>query len=198
MYAGVIRGYLLNLVVLQKDLLNLLGDKDEFMEDFIVLFLTNCSLCHTEGEGKHGEDGDLSGEGFGGGNANLGTDMDIDSGVGDASDAGTYAIDDAEDECALLLCQFHGCHGVGSFARLGDGHYHIIGFDDGVGIAKLGGVGYLYRDAAEVLDELLADESCVPRGATRNDDDTLGTEELTSVLGNGTQYHTQMIAAIDF
>ena len=62
---------------------------------------------------------------------------------------------------------------VGCLARLRDDDGQRIGRDDRVSVAVLGAVVDVDRHAREPLDQELADETCVPRRAARQDRDSL-------------------------
>lgn len=100
--------------------------------------------------------------------------MDVGAGIGTAGNAAAYGIDNAKDKGTLAAGQLDGGKGIGGFATLGDGKDDIIGADDGIAVAELGGILYLNWNLAEGLEELLANEACVPAGATGNDDEAAG------------------------
>ena len=134
---------------------------------------------------QHGEHRELAGEGLGGGDTNLGTYMDIGAGIGIAGNAAAYGIDDAKDKGALAASQLNGSKGIGRFATLRDGKNDIIRTDDGIAVAELGGIFYLHGYLAEGLEELLANEACVPAGATGHDDEAAGTQEAVAIEVDG-------------
>ena len=97
-------------------------------------------------------------------------------------DARTDGIAYAEDEGTRLPRQLNGCQRVGSLSALRDGHHHIVGENDWVAIAELRGILHFYGNAAQSLDELLADECRVPTRATGHDDETPGAHQSLAIV----------------
>ena len=85
---------------LLQDLGDVVGDVLEFAHEGGEAFVGDGAFFMGEGEGEHGEDGDLPCEGFGGGDAYFGTDVDVGTGVGCPCDGGADDVADAVDEGA--------------------------------------------------------------------------------------------------
>ena len=128
-------------------------------------------------------------EGFCGSDANLRTDVDVGSCIRGTGDAGADGVADAIDEGSLLLSQLDGSQRVGCLAALRDGNHHIVLRHHGVAITELRSVLHFAWDAAQALEELLANESGVPRGSACHDDDALCTEQLLAIINHGRQRH---------
>ena len=105
--------------------------------------------------------------------------------MGGTWNAGADGVTDTIDECSLALCQFDGCQCVSSFTRLTDGDDHILLVDDRFAVTELTGVFHLDGNLAEVFNQLLANQSCVPRGSASHDDDAAWVDEVLSVVDDG-------------
>ena len=134
--------------------------------------------------GHHDQYGHLAREGLGGGDADLGADVDVGTRIGGAGNRRTHHVADAVDEGPPRLGQFDGSQRVGRFTRLGDGQHDVVRMDDGVAVAEFRSVLHLYLDAAEILEEVFADHAGVPRGAARHADDAAGVQEPLLVVEN--------------
>mmetsp|Transcript_36236 Transcript_36236/g.95523 ORF Transcript_36236/g.95523 Transcript_36236/m.95523 type:complete len:523 (-) Transcript_36236:461-2029(-) len=123
-------------------------------------------LHREEGEREH-----LSGEGLGRSDADLRASVEIDAAVRLARDGGADRVDDAEAEAAVLLRQVQRRQRVRRLAALRHRNEDVVRQEYGAAVAELRRVLDLDRDTSEGLDEVLADETGVPRRATRHDDD---------------------------
>ena len=108
--------------------------------------------------------------------------MQVGAAVGGAGDAGADDVADAIKESALLLCKLDGGQRVGRLAALAHRYDHIVGIDDGVAVAELGGILNLDGYLCSFLDEIFADERRVPRGAAGADDYAAGIDEFVLVF----------------
>ena len=88
--------------------------------------------------------------------------MDVGSRVGQAGDAAADRIDNTEYDGTGLLGQLDGGQCIGRFTTLGDGHYHVAGQNDRVGVAELTGIFDLARNTAESFNQLLANQTGMP------------------------------------
>jgi hypothetical protein len=150
----------------------------------------------TQEEGEEREHGDLTGEGLGRCDADLGSDAEVDAEVGLAGDRRPDDVDHAERQRATLLGLFEGGERVGRLARLAHGDDDRAFIDDRVAIAELAGVLDLGRDFAEVLEEVLADHRGVEGGALPEQDDAAGANEIAGVVRHAAE-HDVALAMID-
>ena len=175
-------GELGDLVVVLEDGGDLVGDGLKFAHELGAPFVGDGSELFGDAERDEEEVGDLGGEGLGGGDAYLRSDVGVAAGVGGPGDGGAHYVAYSEQEGSGLLGEVDGCQGVGGLAGLRDGDHYVVGEDDGAPVAELGGVLHLDRDAGEVLDDVLAYEAGVPGGAASADDEALGPENLLAMV----------------
>ena len=140
-------------------------------------------------QGKHGEHRHLSGKGFGRCDPDFRTYVDVRTRIGAAGDRRAYGVADAIHECAFRLGKFDGGKRIGGLARLGYGDYNIFFANDRIAVAELRSVFHFYGDAAKRFDELLPDESGMPRGAARHDDEPPGVQEASLVVVYRRKHH---------
>ncbi len=140
-----------------------------------------------DGKAEETEGDDLSGECFGGGDADFGAYVQVCAAVGGTGDGGSDDVADAIEESSLLLGQLDGRKGVGGFARLRDGDDDVVGMDDGVPVAEFGSVLHLNGYLAGLFDEVFADEGGMPGGAAGTDDDTAAVDELVAVVDDAAE-----------
>ena len=127
----------LDLVVLLQHLFYLVGNGFEFLRQHRKLIVAERAFGMGKGEGEERQTGELTGEGLRGGNAYLGSHMDIDARVGLACDGGAYGIDNAEDAGTPLLGELDGGQRVGRLTALRDGNDDISRIDHGVAVTEL-------------------------------------------------------------
>ena len=132
------------------------------------------------------------------GDAYLGPDVYVCSGVGLTGYGAAYAVYDAEDHGAALLGYLYCGQRVGRLAALAYGNYDLVGIDHNVIVAVFAGVCHLGMYAAEVLDELLADKACMPRRAARYDGEAPGRDEALLVLLHGAENDAQRPVTFDY
>ena len=88
--------------------------------------------------------------------------MYVSSGIRGASDTAAHRIDYSEYHGTTLLRQLDGGKGIGSLAALGKGKDHVSGSYHWVAVTEFAGIGYFHGDAAEHLNELLANKGSMP------------------------------------
>ena len=144
----------------------------------------------TQQEGDQSEDGDLGGEGFGCGHADLGPGMHVDAAIAFAGDGAGHIVADAEGAVSLALALPERRKGVGGLAALTeDKDERVLGHRK-VAVAELAGVFALGRDLGKVFDQVLSHHGGVHGGAASAQDDSLGGAEFriahvqTSELGS--------------
>ena len=93
-------------------------------------------------------------------------------------------VTNTEAECTATLSQFKGCKGVGSLSRLREGNKYISLIYNGVAVTELRCVLYNNWDSAVLLNKVLTDKCCVPRGAASDNDYSLRLEPLLTVVCN--------------
>src|SRR6185312_2793853 len=91
--------------------------------------------------------------------------------VGVAGGLGAHRVGDREDAGAALAGQAHRGERVGRLAGLGDPDHEIVGADDGVAVAVLGGDVHLDRYAGPLFDRVAADQAGVVGGPAAHDHD---------------------------
>src|SRR5206468_3446987 len=132
-------GDLFDRIALGGDALDLVGDCFKGFEIGLQVALGKV-FSATEHEGNHGQHEYLANIGLGAGDADFGTDVEIDPGVGFAGNGRADGIYDAQDQGAFFLGLADGGQSVGGLARLADGDHDRAGVEDGVAIAEFGGV----------------------------------------------------------
>ena len=167
-----------NPVVQLQHLLHLLRDVVELPDDGLICFIINRSHLLPQSQGKHGEYGYLTGERLGGSHTDFGSYVDIRSCMGGARNTGADGVADAIDKSTIPFSQFDGSQGISSLTTLGDGNHHIAAAHHRIPVAELRCIFHLNGDATEVLDDLLTDETSVPRSTASHDDDALGIQQL--------------------
>ncbi len=131
-----------------------------------------------EAEGEEAEDGDLADEGFGGGDADLGTGVHVDAAVALAGDGGADVITNAEGAEAFAAGFAHGTEGVCGFATLADGEEEGVAVEGAILKAELAGEVCFCGDEGVVFEHVLADHAGMEGGAAAEDDDALDVTEL--------------------
>src|ERR1700716_3740302 len=125
-------------------------------------------------EGEDEEGGELGGEGFGGGDADLGAGVGGEGAVGFAGDGGADDVAGGVGFGAFGDELGVGGGGVGGFAGLGDEEADGAGVGDGVAVAVLGRIIDLDRESRQALDHELAGGAGVPACAAGGDGDLAG------------------------
>lgn len=166
------------------DVVALLEDGADFVGDLLQLledgdaFRCGEMADAPEHEAQDGEDGELRGEGLGGGDTDLGPGVHVDAAVALAGDGAGDVIADAEGAMAFALAFAERGEGVGGFSALADGKDEGVFVHRHVPVAKLTGKLDLGRDVREGLDEVLADHTGVARGAAPGEDDAVDLAEF--------------------
>ncbi len=133
-------------------------------------------LREVQREGE--ERGELRGEGFGGGDADLRAGVGGHGSGGETCDGGADDVADGEGLGALGDEFLLRGDGVGGFAGLGDEQAEGVGVGNGVAVAVFGGVVDVDGEAREALDHEFAGEAGVPGGAAGGDGDVGGGAEV--------------------
>ena len=144
-------------------------------------------LAHSKG--NHGENRHLTSESLRRGDTNLRSHMDIGTCVRSPRNRRADSIADAIDEGTFLLGQLYSCQSIGCLTTLGDGHYDIILTHDRITVTELAGILHLDGDTHQRLDNLLANQTSMPRCTTGHNDHTLGTEHLTAIVNQCRECH---------
>ena len=134
-----------------------------------------------QGERQHGENRQLTCKCFCRSHANLWAYMDICACIRISCNAATYGIDNAKDKGALATGQLDGGKGIGGFATLRDSKDHIIRVDDRIPVSELRGILNLHWYLAEGFEELFANETCVPTGATGHNDEPASFQQSVAI-----------------
>ena len=122
----------------------------------------------------------LAHEGLGTGDADLGSDSQIDTGVGLAGDRGSDDVHHAQTHGPLLTSFLHGRQRVGGLAGLTDRDDHGPLFDDRISIAELAGELDVGGNLRKILHEVLADHRGVQGGPLPDEDDPFRSREFTA------------------
>ena len=145
--------------------LKFLRQGEQSVGDFIVVLGTDRSLPFGDAQGHHGHDRHLARECLGGGNADLRTDVHVRAAVRRAGDAGSDHVADAVDKGTSLARKGYGSQRICGLTRLRHCNHDVIREKHGIAVAEFRSVLHLRRNAAYVLEQLLADERRVPGGA---------------------------------
>ncbi len=135
-----------------------------------------------DGQGDHSQHGDLAREGLRRGDADLRAHVDVAPRVGGARNGRSDHVADAEDEGPLPLGELQRRQRVGRLARLRYGDQNVAFADDRMAVAELAGILHLDGYAAELFEEVLSDQSGVPRRAAGHDDDAPGLQKALPVF----------------
>ena len=187
---GEYLGYLMDFLVAGvKQLFLFLRDVVQLLYQLLVLADVDGAAGFGDGERQHRQDGHLTRERLCGCHTNLRTYVDVASGLGGTRNGGSDGIADTEDECSLFLGQLHSCQCVGGLSRLGYGDDHVLVVDYGIAVAELRGIFHLHGNLAEVLQQLLANQSGVPACSAGHDDEPPCVDQLLPVVDDSRQHH---------
>ena len=190
---GEYRSHRLDVFVLVEYLLDIVGHGYQTAQHFPILLLVDESFHLGQHHRHHDQYGDLSGKGFGGGYAYLRSDVDVGSGVCRTGYRRADHVAYAVDESPLAFGQLDGGQRICRFSGLRDGYHHVVGMDDRIPVAEFRRIFDLYLDAAEVFEEVFADEARVPRRTARHEDDSPGIEEPLLVVEDARQHHVRAL-----
>src|SRR6185436_17045710 len=115
--------------------------------------------------------GQLRRERLGAGDRDLGTRVRVDDGVRTPRDARVDGVADREHLGAALARGLYGGERVSGFTRLRHDDQHRSGLDHGIAVAELAAVIDFGRNARNLLEEVFADETGVPRRAAGDEHD---------------------------
>ena len=165
------------------------GQIEQMLGDLARALLVDRTLDAGDHQRQHREYRYLSREGFGRSHADLRPYVDVSAGIGSPGDRRADHVADAIDERTVLLGQLDSGQRVGRFARLRYGDHDVVGINHRIAVTELRSVFHFDRNAAEILDQVLPDERCVPRGAASHEDDAPGVEKPLSVVHDARQDH---------
>ena len=138
---------------------------------FAIVSGDHCPRASASQSAEQIDRGDLAGEGLRGGDPDLEPGAGEEHRVGVAGRLAAHHVGDRENVGAALAGQPHRRQGVGRLARLGDADDEIVGADDRIAVAVLGGDVHLDRHPRPLLDRVTADQAGVVGGAAGDDDD---------------------------
>ena len=121
-----------------EDLPHFLGNGFEFLDDPDALAGGEMPDAAQQ-QREQGEDGDLRGEGFGGGDADLRAGVHVDAAVVLAGDGAGDVVANAEGAVALALALAHGGQGIGGLAALADDEDQRVLVHRHVAVAEFAG-----------------------------------------------------------
>ncbi len=111
------------------------------------------------------------GKRLGAGHADLWAGVHVDHAVGQAGGLAAHHVDDGPQQGAFGLRLLHGRQRVHRLAALGDGQHRGPLINERIAVAELGAIVHLHRDTGQGLDEELAHQPGIGRGAAGHDDD---------------------------
>jgi len=103
-------------------------------------------------DGQHSQDGHLSGEGLGAGDADFRADSQIYAGISEACNRGADGVDNAQDQGTAFFGLFDSRQRIGGFAGLADGNDDSSFFENGIAVSEFAGVFDLGWDAGELFE----------------------------------------------
>ncbi len=168
---GVLAGDSLVDVDVLEEGLHVGGDLAEGFDELLGAVRFEAAVEAAQEEGEHGDGGDLGGEGFGAGDADLGAGVGVEDAVGLPGDGGLDDVADADRAGASLLGLPDGGQGVCGLAGLADGDGQGVLGEDGVAVPELAGELGLDGDPGDLFDEVFADLGGEVAGAAGDEDD---------------------------
>ncbi len=142
------------------------------------------ALSTTDVQRHQGQNGDLSREGLGGGDANFGACVGVRASMRLTGNGRTHHVAHAKDSGTRLFGHFDGGQGICRFTGLRNRDDDVFVGDNGVAVAEFGGVFDFDRNSGQIFQEVFTHQTGVPRGATANDENALRVEQR---LGNRVQ-----------
>lgn len=130
-------GQLLQSLVLHQDGLDLSGNVVQSVDNLLSALLLGNGVIRKL-ESHHDESDVLRGVSLGGGDTNLGTGVDVDTGMTLTRQGRTDSVDDTQTQCTPLQTVSHGQNGVGSFSRLRDKDGDIVSKNRGLSVEEVG------------------------------------------------------------
>jgi hypothetical protein len=183
---------LLDLLVHGEHTLDLTGQLLQAQEDLLAaLPLRDRVLAHDERE--HDQRDELTGVGLGGGDADLGSGVDVNAAVGLARDRAAHRVGDADDERAALLAVSQRQDGVGRLARLRHKEADVVAEDGRVAVEEVAGQLDHHGQLGELFEELTRGERAVVAGAARDQHETTRALDLAQVVRNAAQCHAHVV-----
>ena len=181
----VVRLYILvgnacNLVGKLECLFHQFGEVLHGLDDICARFKGKSALA-TEQEGDHCKDGHLAGERLGGGHADFGTCVQVDTAVACAGDCRAHAVTDGKCGCTLLLGFLKGGECIGRFTGLANGKDECTRLDNRVPVTEFRGVFDFDRNAGQVFDHVFADHTGIVARAAGGNDDAVDVPQFPNV-----------------
>jgi hypothetical protein len=152
LYADVGFSEIFTFFVAGEESFELAGEQSEFADQFLGACRIENAANFAKMQREEIEGGELAGEGFGGGDADFGAGVGLDSAVGFAGDHGADHVADGEGLGAASLGLALGGDGVGGFARLRDHHRDGVLADDRVAVTPFAGVIDFHGNAGQAFD----------------------------------------------
>ena len=150
------------LIVQLQHFLHLGRNVPELLCNLLVFAFADGTSLLTDGKCQEDENGNLTGECLGRGNTDFRTHVNVGTGICFTGDGRADGITDTIDERTIFLGKLDGCQGISGFTTLGDGDDDIILRYYRIAVTELRCIFHFHRDAAVVLNHLLADESGMP------------------------------------
>ena len=132
----------------------------------------------TEEESEQCENGELGGEGFGGGDTDFGTGVHVGSAVAFTGNRAGHVVADSERAVAFSLAFPQGGEGVGGFSALADDKDERVAVHRQVAVAEFAGELTFDGDVGERLDDVFPGERGVECGATADEHDPINGAEF--------------------
>ena len=150
------------LIVQLQHFLHLGRNVPELLCNLLIFAFADGSLLLTDGECQEDENGNLTGERLGRGNTNLWTYVNIGTRICLSCDGRTDGVTDTIDKRPALLGKLDGCQGISGLTTLRNGDDNIVLRYHRIAVTELRCIFHFHRDAAIILNHLLADESGMP------------------------------------
>ncbi len=129
----------------------------------------------------------LAGKRLGARHADLRPRVQINPAVRLPGDRAADRVHDPQAQRALFLPFAQRRQRVGCFTRLADGDQHGSVFDNRIPIAELGRVGAFGNDLRQVFQKIISQQTGMPRGSLRGEDNPPRLQQLAAVVRQSTQ-----------
>ena len=169
--------------------LHFAGNAIQFPYNVQVLCLVYRTFLPGESQCQHGQHSHLSGKCFGRCHSDFRSDVDVRPRMRSAGDGGTNRITDTIYKCTPTFCQFHCCQRIRRFSTLRNGNHHIVLIDHRITVTKFGGILHFYRNTAETFNQMLSDQSRMPRSTASHNNKAFGVQQLFFIVYYCRKHH---------
>lgn len=183
-----LEAHLLDALVKLENFSELLGNLAETLHDVHTPLVLACAVLRQD-KCEHDHADELGSVGFGGGDTDLGTGVDVDTTVGHEGDAGADNVDDTNGEGTALQAVAESHERVGSLTRLGDEDASVVTEDGSLTIEEVRGKLDGDGDLSQLLKSTTNSHARVVGGTTSNEDQTSAAPDGADVLPKSTESH---------